>query len=64
MQQENSQKKHKPQGLKENRKITKAGGEVARTARDDLEEKLGETVISKDNKLNYKYIEDINLLEE
>ena len=57
-------KKHKPQGLKENRKIAKAGGEVARTARDDLEEKLGETVISKDNKLNYKYIEDINLLEE
>lgn len=57
-------KKHKTQGLKENRKIAKAGGEVARTARDDLEEKLGETVISKDNKLNYKYIEDINLLEE
>ena len=39
-------KKHKPQGLKANRKIAKAGGEVAKTARDDLEQKLGEPVIS------------------
>ena len=50
-------KKHKPYGLKENRKVAKAGGEVAKTARDDLEKKLGETVISKKNALNYKYIE-------
>ena len=49
-------KKHKPYGLKENRKVAKAGGEVAKTARDDLEKKLGETVISKENSLNYKYI--------
>ena len=38
-------------------------GEVAKTARDDLEEKLGETVISKKNVLNYKYIEQ-KVLEE
>jgi len=50
-------RKHRPQGLKANRKIAKAGGEVAKTARDDLERKLGETIISKDNALNYKYIE-------
>ena len=50
-------KKHKPYGLKENKKVAKAGGEVAKTARDDLEKKLGETVISKENSLNYKYIE-------
>ena len=49
-------KKHKPQGLKENRKVAKAGGDVAKTARDDLEKKLGETVISKKNALNYKYM--------
>jgi len=49
-------KKHKPQGLKANRKIAKAGGEVAKTARDDLEQKLGETIISKENRLNYKYL--------
>ena len=50
-------KKHKPYGLKENKKVAKAGGEVARTARDDLEKKLGETIISKNNALNYKYVE-------
>lgn len=50
-------KKHKPYGLKENKKVAKAGGEVAKTARDDLEKKLGEKVISKKNALNYKYIE-------
>ena len=57
-------KKHKPQGLKANRKIAKAGGEVAKTARDDLEQKLGETIISKENRLNYKYLEDNKKLEE
>ncbi len=51
-------KKHKPQGLKENRKIAKAGGEVAKTARDNLEQKLGESIISNKNSLNYQYIED------
>ena len=57
-------KKHKPQGLKENRKIAKAGGEVAKTARDDLEEKLGESIISKENNMNYKYLDDNKLLEK
>ena len=56
-------KKHRPQGLKENKKVAKAGGEVAKTAREDLERKLGETVISKKNALNYKYIEQ-KVLEE
>ena len=57
-------KKHKPQGLKANRKIAKAGGEVAKTARDDLEEKLGEKIISKENRLNYKYLEDTKVLDD
>ena len=56
-------KKHRPQGLRANRKIAKAGGEVAKTAREDLEKKLGETVISKENVLNYKYMEQ-KVLEE
>ena len=51
-------KKHKPFGLKENKKIAKAGGEVAKTARDDLEQKLGRSIISKKNNLNYQYLED------
>ena len=56
-------KKHKPYGLNENRKIAKAGGEVASNTRKDIEEKLGENVISKDNKLNYQYIDDNKKLE-
>lgn len=56
-------KKHKPYGLNENRKIAKAGGEVASNTRKDIEEKLGEDVINKDNKLNYQYIDDNKKLD-
>ena len=49
-------KKHKPYGLKQNKKVAKMGGEVAKTARDNLEEKLGDSVVSNKNNLNYKYI--------
>ena len=51
-------KKHKPFGLEQNKKVAKAGGQVAKTARDDLEKKLGKSIITKENSLNYKYIED------
>lgn len=56
-------KKHKPYGLKENKKVAKAGGEVAKIARNDLEKKLEEKVISNTNTLNYRYIEN-KLLED
>ena len=56
-------KKHKPYGLSENRKIAKAGGEVASNTRKDIEEKLGENVIIKNNNLNYQYIDDNKKLE-
>ena len=50
-------KEHKPYGFEQNKKIAKAGGQVAKTARDDLEQKLGRTIISNENNLNYKYLE-------
>lgn len=56
-------KKHKPYGLKENKKVAKAGGEVTKTARDNLEHKLGETIISSNNNLNYQYLEENKKLE-
>ena len=56
-------KKHRPQGLKENRKIARADGEVAKTARNDLEQKLGESIISRKNALNYKYLEENKKLD-
>ena len=55
-------KKHKPQGLKENIEIAKQGGSVANNARNDLESKIGESVITKNNVLNYEYKEE-SLLE-
>ena len=47
--------KHKPIGLEENRKIAKEGGEVASNTRKDIEARLGESVVTKDN---YQYSND------
>ena len=41
-------KEHKPYGLKENKKIAKKGGHVAKVAREDMEKELGKSVISKE----------------
>ncbi len=51
-------KKHNPQGLEQNKKIAKMGGNTAKVARDDLEKKLETSVISKSNTLNYQYIDN------
>lgn len=56
-------KEHKPYGLKENREMAKRGGRIAKNTRDDLEKELGRTVITKQNALNYKYI-DTNKLDK
>lgn len=50
--------KHKPVGLSENRKIAKAGGQVANNTKKDIETRLGESIVTKNNTLNYKYIDD------
>ena len=55
--------KHKPIGLVENRKIAKEGGQVANNTRKDIESRLGEPVVTKDNSLNYQYIDEIKEIE-
>ena len=50
--------KQKPNGLNENIKVARMGGHAAKVARDDIERNLGESVVTKENKLNYKYIEE------
>ena len=50
--------KQKPNGLKENIKVAKMGEHVAKVAREDIEKNLGESIVTRDNKLNYKYIEE------
>lgn len=51
-------KKYKPYGLDNNIKIAKEGGTVARNTRKDIEKRLCESVIKKDNLLKYKYNEN------
>ena len=51
-------KKHKPYGLEQNREIAKMGGSAAKAARDNLEKNLGESVITKQNALNYQYMDE------
>ena len=56
-------KKHRPLGLEQNMKFAKMGGHAAKVARNDIEKNLGETVVSKDNALAYKYVEDDLMIE-
>lgn len=55
-------KEKKPQGLEENKKIARMGGGVSKVARDDIENKLGRTIISNKNNLNIQYL-DNDLIE-
>ena len=57
-------KKHKPHGLKENREVAKAGGEVAKNTKEDIEKRLGETIVTKDNRLDYQYVEQVQIEEK
>ena len=50
--------KHKPKGLEENKIIAKEGGTVASNTRKDIESRLGENIVNKDNLLDYKYIDE------
>jgi hypothetical protein len=51
-------KEQKPKGLKENKRVARKGGKVAHNTRNDIEKELGKNVVIKDNKLNYKYIDN------
>lgn len=57
-------KEHRPLGLEQNKKVAKMGGQTAKVARDDLEKKLGRSVVSKDNALPYKYVEEDLMIEK
>ena len=48
-------KKYKPYGLDNNLKMAKEGGKVAKNTRNDIEKRLRESVIKKDNLLKYEY---------
>ncbi len=55
--------KHKPQGLEPNKEIARMGGHAAKVAREDIERNLGESIVIKQNRLNYEYKETKELEE-
>ena len=50
-------KKYNPNGLEANKIIARKGGNIAKNTRDDFENALGESIITRKNNLNIKYIE-------
>ena len=56
-------KEYKPYGLEENKKMAKRGGNIAKITRDNLEKELERTVVTKENTLNYQYIDNVKQLE-
>ena len=53
----------KPHGLKENMNVAARGGGVAKAARNSYEKETKISAVSKENALNYKYIDDKNKIE-
>ena len=50
--------KHKPIGLEKNRIIAKEGGTIANNTRKDIESRLGENIVNKNNLLKYEYVDN------
>jgi hypothetical protein len=50
--------KKKPQGLKDNIEVAKRGGLVAKNTRNEIENLLGESVVTSNNKLSYEYTDN------
>lgn len=57
-------KEKKPYGLKENKKVAKIGGNIAKITRDNIEKEINRSVISKENALGYRYIETDKKIEK
>ncbi len=53
--------KHKPRGLDQNKEVARMGGHAAKVAREDIEKKLGESVVTKQNRLNYEYKDELEI---
>ena len=57
-------KSEHPKGLNENISVAKRGGQVANDAKKSYEKQTKKSAISKNNALNYKYIDDKKLIED
>jgi len=57
-------KVHNPYGLSENKHIAHIGGNIAKNTRNDIENNLGKSIVTSNNNLNYKYIENEKVLDK
>lgn len=51
-------KEYNSQGLKQNQEIARRGGSIAKNTRDNLEKELGRSVITSENNINGRYVEE------
>ena len=51
-------KKKNPKGLNENIEVARRGGQIAGNARKNLEQEIGESVVTSNNSLNYEYVDE------
>ena len=51
-------KKKNLKGLNENINVVRRDGKIAGNARKDLEQEIGESVVTNNNALSYEYIEE------
>ena len=56
-------REEQPKGFKENMSVAKRGGQVAKDARKSYEKATSKSAISKNNSLNYKYIDENKKIE-
>ena len=57
-------KSENPQGFKENLKVARKGGQVAKDARNSYEKATNKSVISNENALNYQYVNETKQIED
>ena len=57
-------KSENPQGFKENLKVARKGGKVAKDARNSYEKATNKSAISNENALNYQYVNETKQIED
>lgn len=57
-------KSENPQGFKENLKVARKGGQVAKDARNSYEKATNKSAISNENTLNYQYVNETKQIED
>ncbi len=57
-------KSENPQGFKENLKVARKGGQVAKDARNSYEKATNKSAISNENALNYQYVNETEQIED